>query len=860
VQAHELRKRYIDYFTDQDHHHVPSSSLVPNDPTLLFTSAGMVQFKEIFWGRVLPNFPRVTTCQKCFRTTDIENVGRTAYHHTFFEMLGNFSFGNYFKKEAIKFAWQFLTGELSISRESLWVSVYEEDKEAFEIWEDEIGIPVERIVRLGKHHNWWGPVGKTGPCGPDTEIFFDAGEEKACGPDCKGLACDCDRFSEIWNLVFMQYDVQEDGSLVTLEKKNIDTGMGLERTTAVLEGVQSDFDIDLFAPITEAIKVAMRRELNSSNDLLHRNVIADHIRGILFLIADGVLPSNEKQGYVLRRILRRAIRSSEKLDLPQGTLCALVDPVIETLGTIYPEIETARVLAQRVISHEECTFRKTLHAGELRLERILEQLKGDYSSLLPGELAFELYDTYGFPVEMTEEILSESMVRLDKDGFKNAMDEQRKRSRNKTSGSSFAQQQAAVKAPPSVFLGYDLLDAKGKIVHKAQEEGKTLLLAFDRTPFYSESGGQVADIGTIENTSRLGVGVVMEVQKTSSGIFLHQTRLEEGSFVVGDECRLSVDSKRRKRIARNHTATHLLHAALRQVLGEHVIQAGSYVDDSELRFDFSHFERLSRDQLSKIEDFANEVVLQDLEVKTSEMTLPQAKKTGALAHFEEEYQGKDIVRVVSIGHFSRELCGGTHVSRSGEIGMIKIVAEESIAAGTRRIRAVTGDGALYWIRTQDKLVSQLEKTLGNDILAGLDKIQEEKESLEKRISALNTTLLTRKSDELLTRKENLGNVALLVAEAEADSDQLKQLADLLEKKASPAVVLLLSQAGEQVILICKVSKGIGVDAGKIVRALTSKFGGGGGGNRTFAQGGGLKAGSLDKALSEGAQAIRNALG
>lgn len=858
MQAHELRKKYINYFTEKGHHHIPSSSLVPNDQTLLFTSAGMVQFKDIFWGRVLPNYPRVTTCQKCFRTTDIQNVGKTAYHHTFFEMLGNFSFGDYFKKEAIKFAWEFLTDNLCIPRESLWVSVYEEDDEAYAIWEDEIGISSDRIVRLDKEHNWWGPVGNTGPCGPDTEIFFDAGEEKACGPDCKGVACDCDRFSEIWNLVFMQYEAQEDGSLVTLEKKNIDTGMGLERTTAVLEGAQSDFDIDLFSPTIEAIEAAMPRKIGNE-DLLHRNVIADHMRGILFLIADGILPSNERQGYVLRRVLRRAVRSSERLDLPPGTLPKLVDPVIDTLGSVYPEIDTARLLTQRVISHEEQTFRKTLRAGEARLKRILERLSAHNLTLLPGELAFELYDTYGFPVEMTEEIVSEKMINLDKDGFKKEMTKQRERSRKTKGESGSAGQEVTVEAAPTLFLGYNLLDTQAKIVHSAQEGKGALSLAFDRTPFYAESGGQLSDVGTIENISQLGIGNVVEVQKTTSGVFLHQIKVTKGAFELGDECHLSVDAVRRKRTARNHTATHLLHASLRHVLGKHVIQAGSYVGDADLRFDFSHFEPISQEQLATIENLANEVVLQDLPVETSEMNLSKAKATGAMAHFEEEYQGKDVVRVVSIGDFTRELCGGTHVSRSGEIGMIKILSEESVAAGTRRIRAVTGDKALSWFRKLDYLVSQLEEDLGDDIMAGLKRLQEEKQSLEKNLTSLNTALLTKKRDELLNHGEKVGDTTLFAAEVEANNDQLKQLADLLEEKASPAVALLLSQAGKQGILVCKVSQGVRVDAKKTISEITSEFGGGGGGNRTFAQGGGLKPGFLDQALKKGTQAIRNQL-
>ncbi|HDL85845.1 MAG TPA: alanine--tRNA ligase, partial [Candidatus Acetothermia bacterium] len=740
----------------------------------------------------------------------------------------------------------------------LWVSVFEEDNEAFAIWNDEIGIPRERIARLGKEHNWWGPVGNTGPCGPDTEIFFDAGEDRACGPDCRGVACDCDRFSEIWNLVFMQYEAQENGSLLPLKKRNIDTGMGLERTAAVLQGAKTDYDIGLFSPTMEAIQGAMGRALTDA-DTLNRNIVADHIRGILFLIADGVLPSNEKQGYVLRRILRRAIRSGEKLGLAQGTLSTLVDPVIGTLGTIYPEIATARPLAQRVISHEEETFRKTLRAGEARLERILQSLTDAGARMLPGEVAFELYDTYGFPMEMTQEIVSEHDIGLDKDGFRDEMNRQRSRSRKSADGKTRGKERATLDVTPTEFLGYKLPSAEGRIVHSLPQEGGTLRIAFDRTPFYAQSGGQIADTGTIENLTQSGQGRIVGVTKTVSGVFLHNVQVTEGLFEEGDKCQLTIDSARRQHVARNHTATHLLHAALHQVLGEHVIQAGSYVGQGELRFDFSHFERVTEDELDRVEDLANSVVLRDLPVNTSEMSLAEAKKTGAMAHFEDEYRGKDVIRVVSIGDFSRELCGGTHVSRTGEIGLIKIVSEESVAAGVRRIRAVTGEGMLSWARKRDQLLALFESKLGDDPLAGLNRLQEEKTSLEHAIATLSRASLTQMRDDLLARAEKIGDVSVFAAMVEADGAQLKELADLIEERAQPAVILLLALASGKGIAVCKVSANLPVNAGAIVRALTSQFGGGGGGNCAFAQGGGLRADSLNEALEKGEEAIRAAL-
>ena len=568
MRADELRRLYLDYFVEHGHRLVESSSLVPKDPTLLFTSAGMVQFKDIFWGRVDPPFPSATTCQKCFRTTDIENVGHTAYHHTFFEMLGNFSFGNYFKEEAIELAWGFLTKRLQIPQERLWVSVYEEDDEAYAIWRDRISLPRERIVRLGKEHNWWGPVGKAGPCGPDSEIFYDTGEERACGPDCQGVACDCDRFSEIWNLVFTQYDAREDGALVPLEQRNIDTGMGLERTCAVLQGVKTDFDIDLFLPIAQAIEGAMPRPY-TEQDQIDRNIVADHIRGVTFLIADGVLPSNERQGYVLRRILRRAIRAGERLDLPLGALSRLVDAVVETLDKTYPEIVTARPLATRIISHETETFRRTLRTGERRLQRALDKLRRAGDKVLPGRIAFELYDTYGFPVEMTTEITQERGIEIDQDGFEHAMAEQRARSRNISMNlrdSLSLSVQSSIDVHQTEFLGYETLEVESNLLRKVSNDD-TVSFVFDKTTFYAESGGQVGDRGRIENLDRPGKAEVINVQKDKQGVFQHTVSVTRGTFAVGDRCRLIVDDKRRKRIARNHSATHILHAALRQVLG-----------------------------------------------------------------------------------------------------------------------------------------------------------------------------------------------------------------------------------------------------------------------------------------------------
>jgi len=861
MQASQLRNLYLDYFVRHGHKLLPGSSLLPKDPTLLFNSAGMVQFKEFLSGHLAPPFARVTTCQKCFRTTDIENVGRTAWHHTFFEMLGNFSFGDYFKEEAIRLAWQFLTKELAIASNRLWVSVYEEDMEAYSIWHDLIGIPGNRIVQLGKEHNWWGPVGDTGACGPDSEVFYDAGEDKACGVNCRGVTCDCGRFSEIWNLVFMEYERQEDGNLASLKQKSIDTGMGLERTAAVLQGVQSDFEIDLFQPIIQAIEASVPRTL-SQTDLINRNIIADHIRGVVFLVADGVVPGNDKQGYVLRRVLRRSVRAGERLGLPSGALPALVGPVVGSLEIAYPEIGSISSFAERVIVHEEKTFRKTLRDGERRLEEILDGLVvGGGSISLCGDIAFELYDTYGFPLEMTREIAAERGIVIDAEGFRQAMEKQRARSRRGSPLNSPEEIGTLVnEIQPTKFLGYQVTETEGQILDLYAKDSVTQQLVFDETPFYAEAGGQIADGGKVENLSRRGLGRILAVKKTPRGVFLHQVQVVEGAFPVGDKCRLEVDTVRRRRIARNHTATHLVHAALRMVVGKHVMQAGSRVSDEELRFDFSHFEGLNVKEISKIEDLANEIVLADVLVKTQEMPLLRAKEIGALAHFDEEYKGKDLVRVVSVGDFSEELCGGTHVSRSGEIGLIKITSEESVSSGVRRIHAVTGDNVLSWLRATDKVLLRLRSELGDDPLEGLKKLRREMEDIRARAEQVIQQSLTSISDELVSGAEEVAGIRLVSGRHDGQIAETKQLSDLIEQRSRPVVVLLVGKSNDLGLAVCKASDGVaGINAGVLVRTMASILGGGGGGSSTFAQGGGPHAEKVDKALRAGVDAARSLL-
>jgi len=859
MQLDDLRKAYIDYFVRHGHKKIESSPLVPGDPTLLFTSAGMVQFKDIFWGRVDPPYRTATTCQKCFRTTDIENVGKTAFHHTFFEMLGNFSFGEYFKEGAIDLAWAFLTDELRISPQRLSVSVYEEDEEAYAIWKDRIGIPAERIARLGKAHNWWGPVGDSGPCGPDSEIFFDNGPKLSCGPDCRGVACDCDRFSEIWNLVFMQYDAREDGTLVPLSRRNIDTGMGLERTSAVLQGVLTDFEIDAFRPIVEAIDAACPNR--PSGDLLvYRNTIADHIRGIAFLIAEGVMPSNEKQGYVLRRILRRAVYAAERLGIRTGSLSVFVEPVLDAFGGTYPEIVAARELTRRTIDQEERSFLRTLRDGQRRLERILKELQEAGESVLPGDQAFEMMDTYGFPVEMTGATASEFGITVDEQGFEAALAQQRARSRALRDEEAGDETVSVDVDRPTDFSGYETLEDEAALLDRVRGEDEEAVLVFETSPFYAQGGGQVGDTGTIENLTRLGRAEVVDVRKARGGVFLHDVRVLDGAFEVGDRCRLVVDAARRRRVAANHTATHLLHAALRRTLGEHVIQAGSLVSNEELRFDFAHFAPMSGEEVARVEDLVNGAIRADLAVSTREAPLDEAKASGAIAHFEEEYRGKELVRLVTIDEFSRELCGGTHVGRTGEIGAFVIRSEESIASGTRRIRALTGEAAMRFFREQGHLLERVREALGDDPLTGIERMREEIRVLEARLEAADQAALRDEFDALLAGAETISGVRLITGRAALDGDGLKQLSDRLEEATHPAVVLLGSDVDGRGLLVCKTSADVdAVDAGAILRQLAGRLGGGGGGHRRFAQGGGPHAEKLDVVLKEGAQTLRERL-
>ena len=866
MTGHALRRLYLDYFRREGHQVVPSSGLVPNDPTLLFTSAGMVQFKDVFWGRVPPPYPRVTTCQKCFRTTDIERVGTTAYHHTFFEMLGNFSFGDYFKDGAIDLAWRFLTGELALPAERLWVSVYEEDDEANGLWKKIAGLPKERIVRLGKEHNWWGPVGDRGPCGPDSEIYWDWGLP-FCGPDCRP-SCDCGKFSEVWNLVFMQYDADPSGTFRELARKNIDTGMGLERMTAVLQGVRSNFDTDLFRPLVEGIANLARAKVPAERALLPRNALADHVRAVTFLVADGVLPDSEdSRGSVLRKVFIRAFRAADALGIPEGGLVGLVQAVVASLGSVYPEIGERRPLVERVVRAEEETYRRRKEA----LERLLAKLPE--GAAVDGKTAFTWYDTHGIPRDLIEAEAAARGLSVDWDGFQRELEAQRARSRRGIELQASDHLTLSVQARAEVlirteFVGYASLDVEAQVARVSDPAGAEVtqagvgdwsLIFKPRTPFYAEGGGQIADTGWIENLSRPGRAEVLDVQKGPQGT-VHRVRVLAGEFRPGDRCRLRVDEDRRRRIERAHTATHLLHAALRRVLGAHVVQAGSAVGPEEFRFDFTHFAALTEEELARVEELAFAPVLEDLELRVEELPLAEAKARGAIAHFEEEYRGKDRVRVVEVPGVSMELCGGTHVRRTGEIGPILLLSEEAVAAGTRRLRALVGEAARRHLAALRKERGELAELLGvpeAELLPGARKAAEEVQALRRRVAALEDELAALRSQALASSARDVRGTKLAGTIVDGGAEEAKRVADALAARLGRSVVVVGARAGDKAVVVAKVVEEPRVNAGDLVRVASEALGGKGGGRPTFAQGGGPDTSALPRAV-EAALALAEA--
>ncbi|EJL9530271.1 alanine--tRNA ligase [Escherichia coli] len=859
----EIRQAFLDFFHSKGHQVVASSSLVPhNDPTLLFTNAGMNQFKDVFLGLDKRNYSRATTSQRCVRAggkhNDLENVGYTARHHTFFEMLGNFSFGDYFKHDAIQFAWELLTSEkwFALPKERLWVTVYESDDEAYEIWEKEVGIPRERIIRIGDNKgapyasdNFW-QMGDTGPCGPCTEIFYDHGDHIWGGPPGSPEE-DGDRYIEIWNIVFMQFNRQADGTMEPLPKPSVDTGMGLERIAAVLQHVNSNYDIDLFRTLIQAVA-----KVTGATDLSNKSlrVIADHIRSCAFLIADGVMPSNENRGYVLRRIIRRAVRHGNMLGAKETFFYKLVGPLIDVMGSAGEDLKRQQAQVEQVLKTEEEQFARTLERGLALLDEELAKLSGD---TLDGETAFRLYDTYGFPVDLTADVCRERNIKVDEAGFEAAMEEQRRRARE---ASGFgADYNAMIRVDSaSEFKGYDHLELNGKVTAlfvdgkavDAINAGQEAVVVLDQTPFYAESGGQVGDKGELKGANFSFA--VEDTQKYGQAIG-HIGKLAAGSLKVGDAVQADVDEARRARIRLNHSATHLMHAALRQVLGTHVSQKGSLVNDKVLRFDFSHNEAMKPEEIRAVEDLVNAQIRRNLPIETNIMDLEAAKAKGAMALFGEKYDER--VRVLSMGDFSTELCGGTHASRTGDIGLLRIISESGTAAGVRRIEAVTGEGAITTVHADSDRLSEVAHLLKGDSNNLADKVRsvlERTRQLEKELQQLKEQAAAQESANLSSKAIDVNGVKLLVSELSGvEPKMLRTMVDDLKNQLGSTIIVLATVAEGKVSLIAGVSKDVTdrVKAGELIGMVAQQVGGKGGGRPDMAQAGGTDAAALPAALA-----------
>ncbi len=864
----EIRHTFLNYFKDHGHKIVRSSSLVPhNDPTLLFTNAGMVQFKGLFLGETKRSYTRAASSQKCMRAggkhNDLENVGYTLRHHTFFEMLGNFSFGDYFKEEAITWAWELLTEIYRLPKNRLYVSVYKDDDEAFRIWQKEIGLSSDRIVSLGDKDNFWS-MGDTGPCGPCSEILIDQGPSFGCNkPDC-GPGCDCDRYLEIWNLVFTQFDKNKQGQLIPLPRPNIDTGMGLERLASVVQGVRSNYDTDIFTPIIRQIEnISEKRYGEDDQETVAFRVISDHARSSAFLIADGVMPSNEGRGYVLRRIIRRAIRFGQVLGITDRFFAAVCNAVIETMGADYEELLMAKDLIKGVINNEEKRFADTLDYSMRLLDEEIRKLKETGKNIISGDIAFKLYDTYGLSIDLLQDVARDKDLAVDTDGFNRAMLRQKIMSQEAWKGSG------ETKIPKSYrslltqgvscdFLGYDRLeipDAQVIAVLADTEQdnppaqGDRAEVVLNKTPFYGQAGGQTGDTGWLVNDEMRFR--VTDTIRIDNKLIIHKGRLERGVIKKGDTVNATVDTYHRTSTAANHTATHLLHAVLRDIIGEHVKQAGSLVSADRLRFDFSHFTQVDWEKLMEIEQRVNSLIQENMPVTTTEMSREDAMKTGAMAIFEERYG--DVVRVVKIGEgVSMELCGGTHVRQTGDIALFKIVNEEAIAANVRRIEALTGKAALLYIQEQeDKLrrASMLLKT--NSIADRIERLLAELKSKERQIESLKARLLSKESENLTDGIKQIGSTKILAKKIKVDSPkELRESADRLKNKLGSGIIFLGTEKDGKAMLVCVVSKDLvkRFKAGDIIRETAELVGGRGGGRPDMAQGGGNKPEGIDRAI------------
>jgi len=880
MKTDEIRRRYLKFFEGKGHVIWPSDSLVPeNDPTILFTPAGMNQFKDMYLGKGNLKFKRATTSQKCLRTGDIDNVGRTARHHTFFEMLGNFSFGDYFKRETIEWAWEFLLNEMKLAERFLTVSVYADDDEAYEIWSKRIRVPANKIYRFGAKDNFWpadAPTqGPNGPCGPCSEIFYDLSQGRGCGKPKCGPDCDCGLHIEIWNLVFTQFDRRDGGVLAPLPSKNIDTGMGLERMAAVMQGVKSNFDIDILSVIVKAIAsaVGVCYEASAPEGVLARR-IADHVRAVVFCISDGVLPSNEGRGYVERRLLRRAVRDGVQLGKAEPFLHTLVPLIADVMREPYPEIGQRGEYIAQVIKSEEERFHQTLAQGNVLLDELTAEMKKTGRKVLAGADAFRLYDTYGFPLEMTEAILDEQGFSVDKKGFEQEMEQQRARSRDGSDmkGDVFdtgpiGEIKKFSKGTP--FVGYETTEAGGKIIaiivgeQLVQElgQGKSGALVLDATPFYGETGGQVGDTGVIAAGESLFK--VLDAKKMGDFI-VHVGEAAQGTLRVGSSVNAKVDADRRAAIARNHTATHLLHHALRAIVSQRAEQSGSLVAPDRLRFDFTHFAALTPEQLRKIEALVNELILGDAALEATQTTVAEAKKAGAMALFGEKYG--EVVRLVNIGGYSKELCGGTHTHRTGQIGAFKILRESSVAAGIRRIEAVTGTGVLDVIEQKSVLLGQVCGLLNAseaDLVTRVQALLDQEKALRKQIETLKRSESKKSSAEILASAKDIGGVKVIAEKIEnAEAADLRQMADSLRKAAKSAMIALGSVANEKPVVILAATPDAvkrGVHCGELAKAVAAVLGGGGGGRPDMAQAGGDKADKLSEALAEAVKTVSGKL-
>ncbi len=865
----EARSLFLEYFKKHDHRIIRSSSLVPaDDPTLLFTNAGMVQFKRTFLDEQKRDYTKATTSQKCVRAggkhNDLENVGYTARHHTFFEMLGNFSFGDYFKEKAVEFAWDLILNGYGLPEDKLWVSVYKDDDEAYNIWAKNMGVSEDKLVRCGEKDNFWS-MGDTGPCGPCSEIHIDRGESFGCGKPGCAVGCECDRYLEIWNLVFMQYNRDESGKMIPLPKPSIDTGMGLERIVSVIQNTPTNYETDLLKPIMVKVEELSGKKIGEKNDIdVSMKVIADHSRAAAFLIGDGVLPANEGRGYVLRRIMRRAIRYGRFIGLTKPFLSDTAGVVFNIMESAYPELAEAAPYITNVISNEEIRFSETLDKGLILLNDTIGEIKAKGDTVIPGNVIFKLYDTFGFPVDIVRDVVKDENLTLDMEEFNSSMDRQREQSRSKTTftATGEAYKKLSAEGIKTEFVGYDSLVAESKVILAVQGEqdaesvaaGEDVEIVTQSTPFYGESGGQAGDSGviSIENTD-LKIDVNNTI-KDPTGLIIHKCEVVSGSLKNGDTVKLAVDQGSRKNSACNHTATHILHTALRSVLGDHVKQSGSMVTPDRLRFDFTHFSQVEKDQLQAIEDFVNTRIRQNVPVETIEMDADEAMKSDATALFEEKYG--DTVRVVSLADFSKELCGGTHTKRTGDIGLFKITAESSIASGVRRIEALAGANALKYMQNSDSILNSAANLLRDkpDALAmRVEKLLSDFKGLEKEIESLKAKIAAKSVDDITDDIKEINNVKVIAKKVQVDNPSaMRDLADKFKEKIKSGIIVLGAEHNGKVLLTAIVTKDLTSQfkAGDIVKAAAKEVGGGGGGRPDMAQAGGSKPENLDKALDK----------